>query len=347
MSDGSFEFSGLATMIGSMPHSGAREACSVVLTHLSDIPAWPQLPQKSYLENMYAQYSEGLPGIVLGDDSLWVDTSKDLSSELEQLYAAYIEDDTDSRAMSPEYAAGFEAFLRLVEGRPVKAVKGQITGPFSFALTVTDENRRPLLYDEVMVEAVAKHLRLKASWQERSLRKVCPSTIMSVDEPYLSSAGSAYVSTSPEQVIELLNEVLGGLEGLKAIHCCGNTDWSVLLRTCVDILSIDALNHGESLSLYAEDVQAFLNRGGIIAWGVVANEEGPLDEQTPEGILVRLETLLAGLSNKGVSRSLLESRSLITPACGLASVSEEGSVRALEMTAQVSAQFRSGKVGRN
>ena len=60
------EFNCLPTMIGSMPHTDPAEACAVVSRYLKDIPAWPQLPQRSFKENMYAQYSEGFPGIVSG-----------------------------------------------------------------------------------------------------------------------------------------------------------------------------------------------------------------------------------------------------------------------------------------
>ncbi len=340
MTDGRFELNGLATMIGSMPQSDPQEACSAVLAHLPDIPAWPQLPQRSFFENMYVQYSEGLPGVVLTDDSIWVDRSQDLSQPLEELYSAYIENDTNSRAVSPEYAAGFHEFLRAVGGHRVKALKGQVTGPISFGLTVTDQDRRPLLYDDTLADAIAKHLRLKAAWQEEMLRKHCSRTVMSVDEPYLASVGSAFVSTSPEQVTALLEEVLGGISGLKAIHCCGNTDWSLLLGTSTDILSFDAYSYGDSLALYPSDVQAFLERGGVIAWGIVPNQPGPVSQETAESILERLEGLIAAMSDKGVSKELLLGRCLITPACALASLSPEEADRALEMTAKVSSEFR-------
>ncbi len=58
-------FNGLATIIGSLPHPDAVSACQEVILNLKDIPAWPQLPRRSFKENMYAQFSEHLPGLVL------------------------------------------------------------------------------------------------------------------------------------------------------------------------------------------------------------------------------------------------------------------------------------------
>ena len=172
MTKGGFELNGLATAIGSMPHVEPREACSLLLKYLSEIPAWPQLPKKSFLENMYVQFSEGFPGVAVEGDRIWVDRSRDLSKPLEQFYSAYLENRMEHGKTSAKYAAGLHAFLEQGKGKGRKAVKGQVTGPISFGLSVTDQNRRPLLYDEVLADAIAKHLKLKAAWQEKALRGV-------------------------------------------------------------------------------------------------------------------------------------------------------------------------------
>jgi len=340
VTQGGFELNGLATAIGSMPHVEPREACSLVLKYLSEIPAWPQLPKKSFLENMYVQFSEGFPGAIVEGDRIWVDRSRDLSQPLEQLYSAYLENRMEYGKISAKHAAGLHAFLEQAKGKGRKVIKGQMTGPISFGLSVTDQNRRPLLYDEVLADAIAKHLRLKAAWQEKALRSMCPKTIISVDEPYLSSLGSAFVSFPREQVITLLEEVLGGISSLKAIHCCGNTDWSVLLQTSIDILSFDAYNYGETLALYTAEVKNFLNRGGVIAWGIVPNDEQALTKETEASIGDRLEKAMRLLSKKGISYDIIKSQCLITPSCGLGSISIEAATKALELTAAVSADFR-------
>ena len=335
-----FELNGLATAIGSMPHVEPREACSLVLINISEIPVWPQLPTKSFLENMYVQFSEGFPGAIVEGERIWVDRSKDLSKPLEQLYTAYLENNIEYGAINTRYAAGLHAFLKEAKQKGRKAVKGQVTGPISFGLSVTDQNRRPLLYDEVLADAIAKHLRLKAAWQEKMLKRVCSNTIISVDEPYLSSLGSAFISFPRGQVVTLLEEVLGGISGLKAIHCCGNTDWSVLLQTSIDILSFDAYNYGETLALYPAEVKNFLGRGGVIAWGIVPNDEQTLAKETEASIRDRLEKAMRLLSEKGISYDTIISQCLITPSCGLGSIPIKAATRALELTAAVSADFR-------
>jgi methionine synthase II (cobalamin-independent) len=288
---------------------------------------------------MYAQFSEGFPGVVLTEDKIYVDRGRDLDQALERLYIAYLQNDVDGYAVSPEYAAGLYAMLSQ-DGKGVVAVKGQITGPVSWGLSVADQNRRPVLYDQVLADALAKHLRLRAAWQEKILRSLSPNTIIFVDEPYMSSFGSAYVSLSRELVISLLNEVFQGLAGLKGVHCCGNTDWSILLQTPINILNFDAYNYAESLSLYPQEVRAFLDRGGIIAWGIVPNETKALAGETADSLLARLEEAMSLLTKKGISREILVQRCMVTPSCGLASLSPRQAAQALRLTKEVSNRMR-------
>jgi len=153
------EFGCLATAIGSMPHTDPAEACLVVSRYLKDIPAWPQLPNHSFLENMYAQFSGGFPGAIVNEESIYIDRSRELDKPLEQFYAAYLEDDVDKYPISRDHAAGLHHFLTMKNLMPV-AVKGQITGPVTWGLTVTDDSRQPIIYDDTLGDVVAKFLRL-------------------------------------------------------------------------------------------------------------------------------------------------------------------------------------------
>ncbi|MFQ5997565.1 MAG: methionine synthase [Dehalococcoidales bacterium] len=336
------EFGCLPTIIGSMPHTDPRVACDQITRYLKDIPAWPQLPKRSYLENMYVQYSQGFPGVVVDESEkrIYVDHSRDLDKPLEQFYAAYLANDIDKYAIGPEYAAGLHRFLALTNLSPL-AVKGQVTGPVTWGLTVADSDGRGILYDDMLGDAVPKLLRLKASWQERELRQIRRDTIIFVDEPYMSAFGSVGMMLSREKVISLLEEVLAGIEGLKGVHCCGNTDWSVLLDTSVGIISFDTYNYAQSLSLYPAEVKKFLDKGGTIAWGIVPNEEEALASETVASLKDRLEEAMAPFTRHDIRFKQLITQGLLTPSCGLGSIAtEEAAVRALELLTELSLKIR-------
>jgi len=333
------EFGCLPTAIGSMPHTNPGEACSIIVKYLPDIPIWPQLPMRSPRENMVIQFSEGFPGIVINGDKIHIEPSADFESELEQIYIDCEQDNAREYGISTEYAAGLYAFLSKTTGSEI--VKGQVTGPVTWGLTVTRQDGLGILYDDTLAEIAAKFLRLKASWQENILREIAPNTIIFVDEPYLVSLGSVFTPIPEEKVPVLLEEVIKGIKGIKGLHCCGNTNWSVLLDTTIDILSFDAYNYASSLSTHSDKVKSFLERGGSIAWGIVPNEEEALAKESLPSLRDRLEEAMAPFTRDGVKFKQIIAQGLVTPSCGLESLSPEAASLALELTAKLSHDLRS------
>ena len=334
-----FEFGCLPTAIGSMPHTNPDEAYSIIMKYLPDIPAWPQLPKRSPRENMIIQFSEGFPGIVIKGDKIHIEPAADFESELEQIYVDCEQSNAHKYGISTEYAAGLYAFISKAAGS--KIVKGQVTGPITWGLAVTRQDGLGILYDDTLAETAAKFLRLKASWQENILREISPNTIIFVDEPYLVSLGSVFTPIPEEKVPVLLEEVFKGIKGIKGLHCCGNTNWSVLLDTTIDILSFDAYNYASSLSTHSDKVKSFLERGGSIAWGIVPNDEEALAKESLPSLRDRLEEAMAPFTRDGVKFKQIIAQGLITPSCGLESLSPEVAKQALELTAKLSHDLRS------
>jgi methionine synthase II (cobalamin-independent) len=291
---------------------------------------------------MYVQYSEGFPGAVVENNRIYVDTAQDFTKPLETLYAAYLENDASKFPVSKDYAAGLYAFLEQ-PGMAPRAVKGHVTGPLSWGLTVADENKKAILYHEVLGDAVPKLLKLKAAWQENQIKKISKNTITFVDEPIMASYGSVVASgafSKPEKIVEMLNEVFDGISGLKGIHCCGNTDWPVLLKTKLDILNFDAYNYAQSLALYPEEIKKFLGRGGCIAWGIVPNNAEPLQKESVASLKDRLEEAMAPFTRNGIPFKEIIKHSLLTPSCSLTSLTEDGAEQALKLLTDLSAEMR-------
>ena len=326
-------------MIGSMPHKDAKEACRVVVRFLKDIPCWPQLPNLTSRESMAIQVSEGFPGIIQKGNDLLIDGANDHSAALEQLYMAYLENNSSKFPMTEEYAAGFYQLLQQADLSPL-AIKGQLIGPISWGLSVKDSTGNVILYDEILSDAAAKMLRLKAGWQEKTLAQICKNTIIFIDEPAMTSYGSAFFSLPEERVIALLQEVFDGIGGLKGIHCCGNTDWSLILSTGIDIMNFDAYNYAESLTLYPAEVKAFLDRKGAIAWGIIPTDEANIQKENVASLKDRLEEAMAPFTRKGIAFKQLVEQGLLTPSCGLAGVKEEAAILALELLTELSREMR-------
>jgi methionine synthase II (cobalamin-independent) len=335
----------IATGIGSFPHKDEKEVFRLILKNFPEIPFWPQLPKRSFLEGMVVQYSEGFPSFRVNEKEqrAWVDTSQGFDKEIERFYQSFENGELEPFRISEDFAKG----LRMIEDlsseehrKEIKYIKGQVTGPITFGLSLTDQERKPIFYDPTLKDILIKHLSLKAQWMEKMFNDLLPGikTIVFFDEPSLSSYGSAFSSLNQEDVIHSLNECFDAIKGLKGIHCCGNTDWGLLLETHLDILSFDAYGYLETISLYPKQLSAFLERGGVLAWGIVPTSEAILKEDA-QSLIKRFKEGVKALAKKGIDPSLLQ-RAILTPSCGTASLSIPLAERVCQVTAEVSRRLQ-------
>ena len=87
--------------------------------------------------------------------------------------------------------------------------------------------------------------------------------------------------------------------------------------------------------LYADNLNRFLKRGGIICWGIVPTQEFNLD-QSPEQLAQKIQFGLDILVKKGIDRQLLLERLLISPACGLGTLDAQKAEGILSLLNQTS-----------
>jgi hypothetical protein len=345
------EFNFSTTHVGSVPHKEPT-ALTESLSTLLDIPCWLQLPRRDFRENIYTQYAPSLPGSIVDNvkEKAYIDTNKDFDLVLEKFYVSVLEDRVEDFALCYDYAHGFFALIDFLKRNPAKWSKGQVMGPISLGLTVTDQMGRACLYNETLVDVLVKHMTMNARWQIQQLKNVSEQVILFVDEPYMASFGSAYVNLSCEQVITWLDEVYEALHAEGAItgtHCCGNTDWGVLLDTQVDILNLDAYDFIENLALYPVELREFLDRGGAICWGLIPNNNHIFHE-TPRLLADKLRNGIRLICEKAGRRGVtirpdeFASRSLLAPACGLGPATVEIAERVFDVLAETSEFLKKG-----
>ncbi len=343
-------FNCIATGIGSMPMIDPEEAVRLSLTYLFEAPIWPQLPQRSFFEHMDAQYSESLPGLILDEANkkMFFDSSRDLIPGLEKFYERYIEKDYGFFGISEKYAAAFPVFIRaLRNGLPanMRYVKGQITGPLTAGLSLKDETGRDIIHNETLFDAVVKGLARKAAWQIEEFNVFGKPVIIFIDEPVMETLGSGYSAVSSEMVPEKLNEIIDTIHelgGIAGIHCCGNADWSMIFRTRVDVVNFDAFGYMDRVLLYIGDIKKFYARGGTLAWGIVPTGMVAQDP-TADMLISRLDEGMARLEREGIDRATILGQGLITPSCGMGSLTPDKSVAILKLLREVSDRMQRAK----
>ena len=339
-----FDASLAATSVGSFPHATAGPACDIILNCFPEVPVWPQLPAISCLEQMEIQYSEGLPCIVVDTvkERMYFDTEGDSTEALEQFYQNVLTENLNYFAISPEYAHGLaemENRLNQTDRSSMKYFKMQVTGPITVGLGIVDENKRAIYYNEMFRDVVVKNTAMKARWQLQKFRPLFEKRICFIDEPILSAFGSStYVSVHREDVVAYLGEVVEAIRtegGLPGIHCCGNTDWTIPIDAGVDIINFDAYDYGVTIPLYGEQMKTFLERGGILAWGIVPTSE-KIEDETTESLVAKFESMVDMLIAKNIDRDNILQNALITASCGTGSVPVERAEKVSEQTKRVS-----------
>ena len=313
---------GMATGIGSLPLKDSTVAVDLIFKHLAHAPFWPQLPKISPREGMLAQFSENLPGLSFRDGELNF-KSEGIEQQLELFYEKFIAQDLAYFKISSEFAKGLYLFhqrLKKEDLNKVEFIKCQVTGPFTFCAGITGHDNKSILHDEILFQAMAQGLTMKLLWQLDLFKEFGKKIIVFFDEPYLTGVGSAYTAVDRRKVIEVYTELAAALKEqhcLVGIHCCGNTDWSMLTDISgIDIINFDAFNFQERFVLYADNLKHFLARGGIICWGIVPTQEYDL-ALTPESLVTKLLSGVEILVKKGLERKLILERMMISPACGL------------------------------
>lgn len=334
------------TMIGSMPHQDIDSAIELLKKVPLDIPAWPQLPKRSFKEGMVPQYSESFPGIKIDEEErrIWLERDEEFLNSMAAFYEDVLSDSVDPFAISSEYAAGFYPFIDFLKKQNEKfpIVKGQVTGPFTYGLSINDNEKKVIWFDEQYRDIIIKGLAKKAIWQINELKEYAENVIIFFDEPIFSALGTpAYIGIHDEEVVGALNELSEPIHATGAIvgvHCCGNMDWSLLAQSSIDIISFDAYSYGDKVGLYPYAIGKFLARGGILAWGIVpTGDSEDVQKETAESLKNEIEGLMELYVKKGISEERLRNQLLFTPSCGMGTLTVDDTKTVLRLLSEIGA----------
>ncbi len=337
----------LATGIGSVPFLDLEKTCANILDLFPEIPFWPQFVKRSYMEDMNIQFTERLPLVEIDEKKKapFVPSTDNMETKLIEFYDHFFADDLDYFAMSKDFAPGLFKLVELVtqNHREGAYIKGQVVGPVTFAGAVSSSDGKSILHDPNLLEPVINGLSIKAAWQVKILSQTRRQPILFLDEPYLSGFGSAFSPIERDQVIDILGAVISYINekssALIGIHCCGNTDWAMLLDAGPHIINFDASDYMEYFLLYKDSIKSFLHRGGIIAWGIVPTASFT-GLETVDQLFSKLQNGINTIISWGIEPEVIYRQSLLTPACGLGTMEPDDATKAMDLLAGLSKKCR-------
>jgi len=300
----------LTTAMAVMPHKDVERALNLALS--LDVPFWPQLPHLNYYEDMYVQAAEHFPGIRLDVPNRTLRFSMDkFVDELEEALARMAE--PDYLDISRDYSVVYHQFLELDLSKRT-AIRGQLEGPISFGLNVHDSDDRPLIFNDVVRPFMLEFMAGRVNVQLRRLKERNPNAFMFVDEPGLQFIFSGMAGYGNLTAKDDMEKFFAMIDRPRGVHLCGNPDWDFLLGLDLDVLSLDMYSNGEVFVSYAKSVRRFLDRGGVLIWGIVPTNFEPFSGENLETLERRILMLWENLDRQGIDREFLLSRSMLSPA---------------------------------
>ncbi len=344
-----FEPNTLPLLIGSLPIVDHREALLWIFESTPEIPLWVQLP-KNKGEGMISQFLPGMPGYIQEDSREYIDyPGEEFDVSMLHFFEEYLAIQENASlensrfSLDKERARGFYEFISYlkeisdVQKQRILAVKGQITGPITFATAVKDREGKSIFYEPQLREIAVKHLSMQSVYQAERLNEFNFPVIIFLDEPALAGFGSSeFISISKEDVLSCFSEIIEPLhlrDVLVGIHICANTDWSLVFDSKADILSFDAYSYFDKLILFKKSLRSFLERGGMLAWGIVPTEEKLIGDENLDSLKKKYHEQLDILAKElDMGKEDIEKRLFITPSCGTGSLSPPMARKVLSLT---------------
>ncbi len=328
----------LTTAMAVMPQTDVQQALDLALT--LDVPFWPQLPNFSYYEDMYVQAAEHFPGIVLDMEKKTLGFSMTkFIDEFEEAMSRF--DDPTYFDISEQYSVVYHDFLaRDLADRP--AIRGQLEGPISFGFNVLDQDDRPILFDDTIRPFLMEFMARRINIQLTRLKERNPNAFMFIDEPGLQFIFSAMSGYGERKAKTDLDNFFAMVDAPRGIHLCGNPDWDFLLNLDMDILSLDIYTNAEIFAACAGSIKKFLDRGGILVWGIVPTGYEIFAKESLGFLIMKLKGIWEHLGKKGIDIEQIIAQSMLSPAtCCLVNPDKGQTVEnAFSMTNQLSHMLR-------
>jgi hypothetical protein len=291
----------MATAIGSMPHRDAQSAAALVLRCLPDVPAAPQLPCRTPLEGVIAQWAGAVPGVVVHDNG-----TLELAGPIDPLAPLQPEFTNDAHA-------GLLTFLDVAatQLRQPRQVKLQVVGPLTLGVALVDAGADA----ELAFPLASRVTRAWARALEDLVDRTLPGThlVLFLDEPALVCWRETDGPIDREVAIDLLSTALAAARGTSGVHVCGDGDVRVALDAGPDIVHFDV---GRFDLANAVALSRYLDGDGWVAWGAIPTDR-PVGEQA-QPLWKALLELWCDLTRRGCDPVRLRRQALVAPACGLA-----------------------------
>lgn len=312
----------LCLHLGILPHKNIGAVVDIVEKYFPQTPFWAQLPNFSPVEGQFLQFLVNIPGIK--SDLLGKKKFLDTKSYLYQSRSVEIIKDFDELTLDilKKYRPNsvfFENFLQIIDQHKPLYAKGQIYGPVSIGLLLTDETGAPIIENGKVIDLILKSICLQIIAQICEMKNVSPAITpyIFVEEPEICKV------IAPEKGIRKRKKILSMLKtvaktikdngGIPVFHSANCHDWSLPIEAGFEVLSFNTDSQFVTLLNSNIRLDNYLNAGNKLAWNLLPSDIQELMQTDVQSLFVKFMEEVNRLRDfYKLHKSLILSHSILT-----------------------------------
>ena len=196
-----------------------------------------------------------------------------------------------------------------------------LLGPFTLSQRLQNAAEEQMLIDKNYRKLFIQGICVKALWMIEKIKEISPKTtpIIMLEEPMFAQLGD--IKRSNEEItVELVTglfsrvfEKLHESGAVVGVQCLDKCDWKIPINAGVDLISFDAYNNPNVLTIIPETIIEFISRGGKINWAIVpVMNESIVKSLNIDYLYKRLLSTMQGLILSGVPEQYVYNSAMVS-----------------------------------
>lgn len=307
---------------GALPYENIETTTRMAAKLFEKIPYIPVMPLVNDKDSILRRTLSNIPGIKITDSNkISLRFSEKTEAAMKQLDKAFVSPTKESLQDFGFNAPFLEKFFQMIKKFKSPNACINLLGPFTLSQLLLENADIQLLADKNYRKLVIQAISVKAMWIVDKIKEYCPQTevLILLEEPLLGKFGDVQRQNEMitlELITTLLSRVIEKIKSAGAmvgVQCMEKCNWQIPINAGVDLISFDAYNNPNNLTIIPETIIDFISRGGKICWCIVpAMNEAIVKSLNVEYLKTRLLTTFDGLVLAGVPANFVYNSSFVS-----------------------------------
>jgi len=308
--------------VGALPYDNIKHTTAMMSKLFSKMPFIASLPNLSSGDTVTDWLFENTPGTIYKNGELKLKIGDEKYEKgIAELDKAFNNPDSGELDKFCFHAEFFEKYLQMIKKFNSPNACVNLLGPFTISQMITSTAKEQILADKSYRKLFIQSVCVKALWIIKQIKSVCSDTVpvIILEEPMLSQFGMLKrkdEDITSDLIISLFAKVVEKIKSTGAIvgvQCFEKCDWSLPIKAGVGLISFDAYNNPNNLSIIPELITDYLRKGGMINWGIVpVVSDSMVKGLNNDYLYKRLCSTIDGTFLSGVPAELLYKNALVS-----------------------------------